>query len=306
MVSVIMPAYNGEKFVHQAIESVIMQTYENWELIIIDDGSTDNTVKIIEQFEDKRIRFYKNNVNMGIAYSRNRALYLSKGAYIALLDDDDMYVKDKLRLQVEYLDDHKNIDILGGKCQWIDEKNQVLSSPSQVLYESDDIRALSLFFNPFWNGEIMFRKKIYEYYKFFYKNGMYGMEDYHFWVRYLKYCKATNLNQVIFLHRQTSGTETNRVKKTDLDNKRNVMKYIRKITFANYGFSINDIDYEMLYKYYNDKGIVSFCSIDEMFEMIKLFKNICALNTQIPDANLKKICRLLICQSVMNSNEIWW
>lgn len=103
LVSVIMPAYNCERFIEAAITSVVNQTYDNWELIIIDDGSTDSTCSIAESFsnEDKRIRIVKNPINMGVAKTRNRGFDLANGDYIALLDSDDLWCNDKLDKQID-------------------------------------------------------------------------------------------------------------------------------------------------------------------------------------------------------------
>lgn len=102
LVSVIMPCYNGERFIAEAIESVLGQTYQNWELIIINDGSTDNSEKIIKELlnKDNRIRYIKNNKNKGIPATRNVGIKASKGEYIALLDQDDFWMKEKLKIQM--------------------------------------------------------------------------------------------------------------------------------------------------------------------------------------------------------------
>ena len=90
LVSVIMPAYNGEKYIGAAIESILNQTYDNFELVIIEDKSTDNTLKVIQEYNDSRISLFLNSSNRGIAYSTNLGIAKSKGEYIALLDDDDL------------------------------------------------------------------------------------------------------------------------------------------------------------------------------------------------------------------------
>lgn len=103
LVSVVMPSYNSEKYIPEAIHSVIAQTYENWELLIIDDGSTDSTANIVKQFSDidSRITLYSNSKNMGVALTRNKGMDLAKGSWIALLDSDDVWHKDKLEKQLE-------------------------------------------------------------------------------------------------------------------------------------------------------------------------------------------------------------
>ena len=100
-VSIIMPAYNAARFISQSIQSVIDQTYKDWELIIIDDCSTDNTLDIINQFlNDCRIKVYKNQSNSGVSYSRNHGIKLAKNELISFLDSDDLWLKDKLAKQI--------------------------------------------------------------------------------------------------------------------------------------------------------------------------------------------------------------
>lgn len=103
LVSIIMPSYNTAKYIKKAIISVLNQTYENWELIIIDDCSTDNTYEIIKTFNDNRIIYLKNATNNGAAISRNRALKVAKGKWIAFLDSDDIWKSEKLEKQINFM-----------------------------------------------------------------------------------------------------------------------------------------------------------------------------------------------------------
>lgn len=106
LVSIIMPAYNCEKYIAQSIASVIAQTYNNWELIVIDDCSTDNTIDIIKSFNDDRICFQKNKSNVGAAITRNKAISLAKGEWIAFLDSDDLWEPSKLEEQIAFMKEH--------------------------------------------------------------------------------------------------------------------------------------------------------------------------------------------------------
>lgn len=105
LVSIIMPTYNSEKYIHESIQSVVNQTYKNWELIIVDNNSKDETVKKIKEFSkfDKRIKLFINDENKGIAYSRNRAILLSEGSFTSFLDSDDSWEKNKLRFQLDFM-----------------------------------------------------------------------------------------------------------------------------------------------------------------------------------------------------------
>ena len=105
-VSIVMPAFNAEKYIGDAIDSVRNQTYTNWELLIVDDCSTDNTREIITSIEDKRIRYLKNSTNSGAAISRNYALREADGKWIALLDSDDVWTPNKLEKQIEFMMEH--------------------------------------------------------------------------------------------------------------------------------------------------------------------------------------------------------
>ena len=102
--SIIMPSYNTANYIGESINSVINQTYKNWELIIVDDCSTDNTDEIVKKFlNDKRIKYFRNNKNSGAAMSRNKALREAKGKWIAFLDSDDLWKKEKLEKQIKFM-----------------------------------------------------------------------------------------------------------------------------------------------------------------------------------------------------------
>lgn len=103
LVSIIMPSYNTAGFIADTINSVLKQTYENWELIIVDDCSTDNTDEIVSAFNDERIRYLKNEKNSGAAVSRNKALREAKGKWIAFLDSDDLWLPQKLEKQIAFM-----------------------------------------------------------------------------------------------------------------------------------------------------------------------------------------------------------
>lgn len=104
LVSIIMPSWNTAQFIGESIKSVLAQTYTNWELIIVDDCSTDNTDEILQPFlSDKRIKYFKNEKNSGAAVSRNKALREAKGKWIAFLDSDDLWLPEKLERQISFM-----------------------------------------------------------------------------------------------------------------------------------------------------------------------------------------------------------
>lgn len=127
LVSIITPSYNSKDFIGETIESVLNQTYKNWEMLIIDDCSTDKSPKIIEEYLkiDSRIKYLKNEKNSGPATSRNLGLNNSKGEYIAFLDSDDIWFEEKLQIQIEYITKNK-VDILHNNYYFCDENGDVI------------------------------------------------------------------------------------------------------------------------------------------------------------------------------------
>lgn len=154
LVSVIMPSWNTGKFIAESIQSVIDQTYENWELIIVDDCSTDNTDAVVAKFTDKRIRYFKNEKNSGAALSRNRALREAKGEWIAFLDSDDLWNPDKLEHQINFMNEH-GYTLSYTEYEKIDEESKPLriyvSGPEKVnkhkIYNYDYIGQLTMMYS---------------------------------------------------------------------------------------------------------------------------------------------------------------
>ena len=107
LISVVLPVYNCKEYIRDSVQSILQQTYKNFELIIVDDGSEDGTLDILNNFKDKRIRLYKNKYNRGLIYSLNKALNKSKGQFIARMDADDICELNRLQKQINYLDNNK-------------------------------------------------------------------------------------------------------------------------------------------------------------------------------------------------------
>lgn len=122
-ISVLMPVYNGEKYIKETIDSVLNQTFENFEFIIVNDGSTDNTKNIIESYKDNRIKLYNLDRNMGVGYASNFAVNKAKGKYVARADSDDIYHPDRLLLQKRFLDDNPDIALAKTFVEYFGDEN---------------------------------------------------------------------------------------------------------------------------------------------------------------------------------------
>jgi glycosyltransferase involved in cell wall biosynthesis len=157
LVSVIVLTYNREKFIGEAIKSVLAQSYQNFELIIIDDGSTDNTPVVVNGFLDQRLRYIRHEANAGLLKRRQESLTYVKGKYIAILDSDDVWLNtSKLDKQVEYLEDHPEYSLLGTFVRLIDDTGQSLG---EVLNATEDktLRRRSLHNNQFAHSSVLIR-----------------------------------------------------------------------------------------------------------------------------------------------------
>ncbi|MBY3167864.1 glycosyltransferase family 2 protein [Rhizobium laguerreae] len=146
-VSVIIPTYNRARFIREAIESVFSQTYRDFELIVIDDGSTDETAKIVRALVDNRLNFIRQE-NRGRSAARNRAIALARGRYIAFLDSDDMYLPDKLAQQVDYMDSHPEDGMIYTSAMCIDGDGNPLNSQRYEAWADGEIYKQVAFFQP--------------------------------------------------------------------------------------------------------------------------------------------------------------
>jgi glycosyltransferase involved in cell wall biosynthesis len=158
--SIIIPAHNTEKYLAQAIESVLNQTYTNWELIIIDDASTDTTSVIAEKYaaENPQIKYIRNDQNLGISKTRNKGIALAQGTYIAMLDSDDVWLdREKLALQIAALEQNPQLGLVGTWMKKIDEHGNKIGE-IQFAQTDSEIRHSLLYRNHIAQSSVMFRK----------------------------------------------------------------------------------------------------------------------------------------------------
>ena len=202
LVSVVMPAYNTEKYISEAIESILNQTFKDFEFIIIDDGSTDKTWEIIQSYaeKDKRIIPVKNEKNLKISRTLNKGIAMSKGKYIARMDADDWSYPSRLEKQVEFMERNTDVVVSGGYIVVCDE---TLSPVYVRKYPVTDksIRSKMFIYNPFAHPSVMFRTFPIKEEKCVYDHNLHGAEDYDLYFRLGKRGKFANLNDVILKYR---------------------------------------------------------------------------------------------------------
>ncbi len=188
-VSVLIPTYNADAHVARAIESILGQTFTDYELLICDNASTDKTVKVIASFSDPRIRLIKNQGNQGLAYSRNRLVAEAKGKYLAWLDADDISYENRLEEQVDFLEKQPEIYVLGTYIHFCDHDGKFLYTYSPPVSSPAEVHVHLFFRNCISNASVMMRNiKIYNYQEKFTP-----VEDYQLWSTITKKYKAAIL-----------------------------------------------------------------------------------------------------------------
>lgn len=215
LVSVLMPAFNAEKHIAEAIESILRQTYSHFELLILNDGSTDRTKEIIDQFNDDRIIRIDLPENQGLVQARNQLVETAKGDYIAFLDADDIALPERLRLQLTFLESG-SADICGGAHYSLYEGSGKIKSSKQ-RYSDADIRALITVCSPLCNPAVMGKADIFKTHP--YQSGRDYAEDYSLWVELaLAGYRFANLREKLITYRihsrqtsQVQHSETNQI-----------------------------------------------------------------------------------------------
>lgn len=219
-----MITHNRAKFLSEAIDSVLLQSFKDWELIIIDDNSTDNTEELIKKYQenDERIKYFKNEVNLGIAKSRNKALENSQGKYIAVLDSDDIWFdSDKLKKQFEILE-KDNYVLVGSGVMEIDEdglEKRCYLNPNS----NEKIRKRFLYRNPFAHSSVMFDRESALDVGGYRENFLVG-EDYDLFLRLGLKGKLININDFLIKYRIHSQNECAQKKLQALKNNLQIIK----------------------------------------------------------------------------------
>jgi glycosyltransferase involved in cell wall biosynthesis len=220
LISVIMPVYNNEKFINEAINSVLHQSYANFELIIWDDGSTDNTVKKLEEITDVRVSYYHSRDNKGAAYARNQLFKLAQGEYIALMDSDDLCHPDRFNIQLNYLKSHEGIDIVGTDFSCFGDDSSVSEIEETMPTESNEVLWSAFFHLQICNASIMFRSKVLDFVGGYDVQFMTSAEDLDFVYRALLRFKMCNISQKLYFvrkHNQSASFQfrEKQIKNTD-------------------------------------------------------------------------------------------
>jgi glycosyltransferase involved in cell wall biosynthesis len=263
LVSVLMAVYNGEKFLREAIESILNQTYTNFEFLIVNDGSTDLTEEIILSYSDSRIRYIKNETNLKLITSLNKGLDLANGKYIARMDADDISLPNRLEKQVVFLEDNQEIGVLGTCVRTIGLENNY-----EVHFKQghDQIRFELFFHNYLHHPTVMLRSDLIKKNKIYYENYLHA-EDYALWVKLTEFTKIDILPEILVNYRIHESNISEVHKNQQLIQ----TSYLRKKQIQQLGIDVNDDTFK-IYEDFIDSDTIEkleqFTSIVEIMQLI--------------------------------------
>jgi glycosyltransferase involved in cell wall biosynthesis len=206
LVSVVMPVYNTAEFVAAAIESIVKQSYKNWELIVVDDASTDDSWKIIQRFakKNKRIKALRNSKNLGVASTANRALKLISGQFLARMDSDDIALLNRLAKQVVFLQKHPEYVAIGGQCQVIDEQNRVIGR-KRFPTNPKQVKDMAFYWLSIQQPAMMINRALLPKKFSWYQSGVTSGEEHELIFKLFTYGLVGNLKEVVLRYRLHSS-----------------------------------------------------------------------------------------------------
>lgn len=288
-ISVIMPVYNGEKYLKEAIDSVLSQTFKDFELIIINDCSTDTTIDVINSYNDERIILINNEENLGIAKNLNKGIEISKGKYIARMDADDICYSHRLERQYNFMEKNRDIGMCGSNVElFTNDTIRLHVCPQQ----HNEIKVLQIFNSAFTHPAVMINKEILDKYNLRYDEFYEGMEDYELWIRMSRVTKLANIDEVLLKYRIHANQVTKNITNQQLEK----MKLIRTRTLNEIDFNFTDEDAELLLLY---------CTQDIFNYENKILKVFDLFERIIKNNNKSKVYDKKILKDVISYNIYW-
>jgi glycosyltransferase involved in cell wall biosynthesis len=207
-ITVLMPVYNGDRYLTEAIESILKQTFSNFEFLIINDGSKDRSIEIIRSFTDPRIRLIENEKNIGLIKTLNKGIDLSRGEYIVRMDQDDVSLPNRLTKQVFFMDTHQRVGVCG---TWYKTIGGGKSIVARYATDQDVIYCALLFNSTLAHPTVIMRRKYFQDNNLYYDPSYIHAEDYELWTKASKYFEISCISEVLLLYRVHPGQTTMRL-----------------------------------------------------------------------------------------------
>lgn len=220
-----MSVYNQARYLPQAIDSILNQTFSDFEFIIVNDVSTDDTARVLRQVKDKRIKLLLNRQRQGLAWSLNRDIAISHGEYIARMDADDIAYPKRLKIQLDYLTGHPHVAACGTGVDLIDAAGKKIG---RKHYPPRITKPLLMRYNPLIHPTVMIRKEVCTY-----DASLNGAEDYDLWLRLGSQYQLANISQVLLAYRvNPQGISWSSLKHTELQAIKARLKALRRYNYS--------------------------------------------------------------------------
>ena len=272
--SVIIPVFNAESYLREAIDSIIQQSFTDWELIIINDGSTDSSERIIADYTDPRIKYYKNEGNIGLIATLNKGIDLCKGEYIARMDADDISETDRFKYQLAFFKKNKEYAMCGTYAKIIDKNNQEIGKI--INLQTNDYLQINLLFSvPFLHPSMMIRGDVLRsnYFDPEYKHA----EDYDLWCRISDKYKVANIPDYLLKYRwHTTNTSV-----TNADIQDNIKNKIICRELQNIGLQPSEEElqlHKITFQQFDSKTKITKQKFEDYFQLDSWFKKIIDAN----------------------------
>lgn len=268
LVSILMPAFNVENYIEEAIQSVIAQTYPFWELIILDDFSTDATYEKALKFQSGKIRVYRNKKNLGVVQTRNILFTYARGKYIAIQDADDLSHPSRLEEQVKILQENPHYCLIGTGVEYFGEKKETYAQK----IEHEELKTLLFFYNPIAHSTVMFNRELLTDQELYYNTYHFLAEDYELINRLLVTKTGYLTDKVLVKYRIHAGNTSHKSQQMILGQQFALFSHLYRI-----GMFVSLERIVLLHKIL----FIKTCKEDEIISSIKLLNELELINEQI-------------------------
>ncbi|MWV55176.1 glycosyltransferase family 2 protein [Chlorobium phaeovibrioides] len=226
-VTILMPVHNGERYLTEAIDSILKQSFTDFEFLIIDDGSTDGSTTIVKSYEDPRIRLIANPENHGTVHVLNQGISEAKGTYIARMDADDISLPTRLEKQVHFMDNHPEIGISGTAMRLI--KNGKLKNTRTLPETDEELKIQLLFSTCFFHPTVIMRSDLAKAHP--YPENLIYTQDYNYWTSLADKTAFANIPETLLYFREHAGQLSSRKADLQVTNARRIREgYLRRLT----------------------------------------------------------------------------
>ncbi|WP_346931041.1 glycosyltransferase [Clostridium sp.] len=276
-ISVVMSVYNGEKYLREAIESVLNQSFSDFEFIIINDGSIDSSLDIIKSYKDSRINLINNEENKGLIYSLNKGFDNAKGKYIIRFDADDICLKDRFEIQYEYMEKNPEVAMMSAYAIWFLDGKSYITKRLKSDTDCEKIKGKFIFENHINHSCVVLRKSVIDKENYRYNKKYLHIEDYGLWLEISRKYKVSTLDKVLIQCRISKNSVTSTANR-DMRERQKIYNVIYDEIYSLLGYNPSEEDYKLHFEISMIQNINS--SMFTLEDKVKYLKRILKSNNE--------------------------